>query len=586
MDSDDLASAIKHLQKAPPPPGNTATSSPTSPRGKRKRVAVSSNRTIEQPPTPPPRPAAQFLLSAHFDGNPNHPHCLNSTISAPPFPSGAHQLILDTGASVSVSPERSDFVGPIQRVQHTTLQGIAAGLPIAGTGTVRYTCTTDAGEPIVVNIPDVLFVPTCPSRLICPRQLLGSLPGPATATVTTTATLFSFSGGEITVPYHTHSKLPVIWTSNSIQAYVNYCGPQSASQPALGVPANLTPAQLIKLRWHNRLNHMGFDQLTSWMRNGTIDVPSTVTNCPNPICGACLFGKAKRRPHTTHRGSITAHHTTPGAGVSADQFEAGVPGIVPTTKGLPTSLTYKYCNFWGDHCTRFIYVIMHPSKDGRELLKSKSNFESFCRTHGVNVHSIRADNGVYSSDSFQTSCSNSQQQLSLCGVGSHWQNGLAERAIGTIQATARTILLHAMAKWPTIINESFWPFAIRHSVHLYNISSKSGLHQSSWELFTGTPPTKHPSNARVFGCPAFVLHKTAQDNPSCTKTWSSRSWQEVYVGFSPLHASTVAMIYNPATKHVTPQFHVTFDEEFSTVLLSDPITLEERLQKLSTSPSN
>lgn len=293
-----------------------------------------------------------------------------------------------------------------------------------------------------------------------------------------------------------------------------------------------------------------------------------------------MFGKAKRRPHRSHTSSITSIHVNPGDGVSADQFEAGVPGIVPTTKGLPTSMTYKFCNFWIDHSSKFLYVTMHPTKDSKELLRSKSDFESFSRQHGVNLCSFRADNGVYASASIRASCSNANQSLTYCGVGSHWQNGLAERAIGTIQATARTILLHAMAKWPGTVTEAFWPFAINHAVHLYNISSRDGPHKSPWELFTGTPLPKHPSDSRVFGCPAFVLHKVNQDNPAAAKTWASCCWQGVYIGHSPLHASSVALIYNPSTRHVTPQFHVTFDKEFSTVHIVDLIALEGRLEKL------
>jgi hypothetical protein len=39
----------------------------------------------------------------------------------------------------------------------------------------------------------------------------------------------------------------------------------------------------------------------------------------------------------------------------------------------------------------------------------------------------------------------------------------------------------------------------------------------------------------------------------------------LYVGRSPSHAANVALIFNPHTGHVSLQFHVIFDEDFTTV---------------------
>ena len=558
-------------------------SPPTSPRRKKKRTGPYTPRLTRPAAAPPPRYAPSFQpTDASSTGTPSQPlttlHLLQAILRQEPFSSTSIPLILDTGASVSVSNDRADFVGPIHQVQNTTLQGIASGLPIHGVGTVTYTISTSAGTPLEVTIPNVLFVPNCPGRLICPRQLLLSLPQPCHFNGTSEAMTFHIPNHTIVVPYANGSRLPILYTCASTQAYMTFCSTHDL--PSASTPANLTPAQHLKLRWHQRLNHANMDQVTAWMRAGTIQVPPEVINCPNPTCAACLFGRAKRRPHTQQTNPIAANHTAPGDGISADQFEAGSPGIVPTSKGLPTKMTYKFCNFWVDNYSKLIFVTMHQSKDARELLQSKRDFEVFCRQHGVTIKTLRADNGIYAANSFQTSCSTSGQSLTFCGVGSHWQNGLAERAIGMIQATARTILLHAMALWPTAVDETFWPFAIRHSVHLHNISCRKGQEKSPWELFTGAASSKHINDSRIFGCPAFVLHKTMQDNPGSTKTWTERCWQGIYVGTSSQHASTVALVYNPSTRHVTPQYHVTFDESFSTVCLRDPTALEARLEQL------
>ena len=67
-----------------------------------------------------------------------------------------------------------------------------------------------------------------------------------------------------------------------------------------------------------------------------------------------------------------------------------------------------------------------------------------------------------------------------------------------------------------------------------------------------------------FGCPAFGLDNALQSGQGLPK-WSARSRLGVYLGTSPNHTRSVALILNPRTGHVSPQFHVKFDDCFETI---------------------
>jgi hypothetical protein len=122
-----------------------------------------------------------------------------------------------------------------------------------------------------------------------------------------------------------------------------------------------------------------------------------------------------------------------------------------------------------------------------------------------------------------------------------------------------------MSKWPNVINETFWPFALQHAASLHNHTTRETATQTLWELFTGEPPLRTLQDYHVFGSPVYILHKSLQDKPGSVPKWHSHCWQGVYLGHSSMHANNVALVYNPATKHVTPQFHLSFDDQFSSI---------------------
>ena len=81
------------------------------------------------------------------------------------------------------------------------------------------------------------------------------------------------------------------------------------------------------------------------------------------------------------------------------------------------------------------------------------------------------------------------------------------------------------------------------------------------DVYTLPPLTdQHP-----WGCPVYVLESKLQGNSKGIPKWEPRSRLGVYLGHSPLHAGSVALVLNPGTGHVSPQYHLVFDDEFFTV---------------------
>ncbi len=65
-----------------------------------------------------------------------------------------------------------------------------------------------------------------------------------------------------------------------------------------------------------------------------------------------------------------------------------------------------------------------------------------------------------------------------------------------------------------------------------------------------------PTTFHVFGSLCFVLDSRLQSGIAGPLKWEPRSRLGIYVGHSPSHAGSVALVLNPRTGHVSPQFHV------------------------------
>ena len=111
-----------------------------------------------------------------------------------------------------------------------------------------------------------------------------------------------------------------------------------------------------------------------------------------------------------------------------------------------------------------------------------------------------------------------------------------------------------------------WPFALKEAAYRLNrLSLRLDGRSCEATFFNVDTDLFNLSSLHVFGSPCFVLDSRLQSGIAGPPKWEPRSRLGIYVGHSPSHAGSVALVLNPRTGHVSPQYHVVFDDLFTTV---------------------
>ena len=525
-----------------------------------------------------------------------NPACMRAALQKPPVlqfmlaKEATFPIIWDSGASISISHCRDDFVGPLLPPgPFTRIQGITKGLKVEGRGHVMWAMRDSTGQLRLIKVP-ALYIPNCRARLLSTSSLLQTYPD---ETIVADSQKITLSGN------------PSDPTRGSIVAYINptnnipesvaYCYGNIGSVTDVmsgiitevhGSNMNLTPAEKELLKWHQRLGHLGFKRIQSLMRSGVLSCSQAsralhtaackITNPPR--CAACQFGKQTCRPapgQTTQAvrdrtNVLKTDHLLPGQRTSVDHFVCSTKGRLFSSKGKEKD-DDKYTGgcIFVDHASGYVHVEFQTHLNTHETIKSKEAFELMCRDHGVIPQSFLTDNGSsFTSRDYLRHLQTFAQTIRHSGPGAHHHNGIAERSIRTIMQIARTMMLHSAIHWPEMADPTFWPMAVQHAVFLWNKMPATETGLSPNDIFTRSRwPQSKFHDVHTWGCPVYVLAKTIADGKKLPR-WQSRSQRTVNMGLSPFHASTVPLVFNPATGSITAQFHVVFDDWFTTIATS------------------
>ena len=567
-------------------------------------------------------------------------------------------IVIDTGASCSVTPILTDFKVPPTRLNQGVdkMEGLRGDTtPVLGAGPIRWQIEDVEGQRS--NIDTIAYyVPAAKVRLFSPQTYLKEQAQlfKRDLTMVVTKDTVSLETAELKTlkfPIQADSHLPLMLTEQALHPttpqrthlqninrftnFVNFlCSeafiyfdkevsftfnntlPEQSNladiQPVLKRSNwNLSEAQRELILWHNRLGHIGFKQVQAMLSKPRdpllkrIITPSNhkSSHCSLPLCEACQYAKQKRRNPPSQKtqsrpeleGALSVNKLEPGQRISVDLYQSHTRGRHPDSFGKEkTETQFTGGAIFVDHATKFIHHTHQSTMTASETVRSKHAFEQHCDRAGVTIQEYVADNNPFHSSEWTTDCKNQQQTTHYSGVGAHHQN-YAERNIQTVFNMARAMMLHFAIHWPQRAHPSLWPFALDQAVYIWNHLPNVQTRLSPSELFKGIHYRNHNHLQRlhVFGCPVYVLEPKIQDGKKLPK-WQRRSRQAIYLGVSKLHSTTVHLVLNPESGKVTPQYHVVFDDHFSTVYSGGEFTdsvwdslLESNLERhphLTTTP--
>ena len=493
-------------------------------------------------------------------------------------------IIFDSGASITITPYKEDFIGEMKTdeasIGRKQLLGISAASAVKGVGKIRLHVYTDTGAKRVLET-EALYVPDARVRLLSVCRYREDYAGQKCSFVLNdNGCVFTFpkstGGGRITFDYRGSNYIPK--TTAYAQQFGKSLSPSSnaAFMVLDSSNVNLTDAQKELLKWHFCLGHFNLSWIQSLISKKIISTTEKHVTSKNAICKcmACQLAKQTRRPEgtTVHKlrkekdGNLKKGNLRPGSMVSSDQFVSSLPGRLPNTYGKEQeSEKYVGGTIFIDEASEYFWVQNQVSLNAAETLIGKHAFERNAIRGGVAILGYRADNGIYKSEEFRADLKKFGQTIQFCGVGAHHHNGVAERGICTVSTSARAIMIHALLHWPDHVNMDLWPFAINYAVYLWNRMPRKQSGLSPLEVFFDTKSDHQElRGAKVWGCPAYVLDPRIQDGKKIPR-WNPCSKMGQFLGRSSEHAGSVGLIRNLKTNAVTTQFHVVYDNHFSTV---------------------
>jgi len=426
-------------------------------------------------------------------------------------------FFLDSGASVHVSPEQSDFLS-LRPISLKAIKGIGRSSILAtGIGDIKL-CIAWGAYIILLG---VLFVLNSTIRLI------------------------SISSLTHDSACHVHFGKTSCWIDNlSTKALIargslapskglytlNLHSPQA--EHALTASSDSVSIET----WHCRLGHANYQTLKDMARNHLIEgMPTTFSTAPD--CDSCIIGKQMKTPVPKKCEEGPGHRATR----KLEKVWVDLIGPISVTSANGN----QYVMDLLDDYTSKGWSIPLKSKDQAfpELQAWELAWE---KETGFTVGTYRVDNGELKSKKMEAWLKSRGIQQNFTAPYMLAHIGRIERMHHTLMAKARTMRIYAGC--PPELWDEFYVTAN----HLQDKTTTCSLPGTTpWQEYYGRKPDY--SYMHEIGCKAFALIKN-KHNPKLY----GRSLECILIGYNENAKSY--RLYNPETRKVYSTYHVRFLE--------------------------
>lgn len=368
---------------------------------------------------------------------------------------------VDSGATNHMTAD-SRFFSTIE--QHNSPIHLADGnlIKAVGIGNGNFNAVDDKGNPINIEIRDVLYVPELSGSLVSVKQLTQK-----GLKVIFDENMCRIMEGKNTI---------AVARLNDSNLY------QLIESDTAGVANNFQHNENCIHTWHKRLGHREVNAIQQ-MCDQNLAHGIEMKSCGiKEVCECCLKGKMCRRPFPESKSN------------TKDILELVHSDVC--TMEVETPSGHKYFVTFIDDFSKYTRVFLMKQKS-ETFNKFKIYVAETQNQFNRKLKKLRSDNGgEYISVEFKKFCQEQGIECQYTVAYSPQQNGIVERKNRYLTEMTRCLLIESK------LEKKYWGEALVTANYIQNRCSSRSVKSTPYEKWYNTKPDL--SNLRIFGTHAFV----------------------------------------------------------------------------------